>query len=439
MSVSETLFVDVVETEEGFDQLRSEWDRLFLRGGRSVFQSFEWQRAWWRHFGEGCVDRRLHLAVVRSAGDDIVGFAPCFIQRVKAFGVVAVQRLAFLGRCISDYLDVVAADEQRVAVAQAFARHIVDNAATFDVCVLEDMSARSSTANALRDELSSLGVQSALFTNARCPRAPLKHRWEDTLASLKAEHRRDIKLRRRTFEKRCAFELEIAGGATAIDADIEHVLALHRERSTTTARTRTLDADTVERFHREVARDLAARGWTFLAFLRVRGRRIAVLYGFCFNNELAVYLAGAHNAGELRQLSPGRVLTSLVMEHAVGCSLSAVDFMRGSEPYKYELGGVDVDNRTLVVPGARSRFSADKHRATLVSESLSCRVAEERGLWSQATAGARALSVRSAMHLQDRIGVLYRDGLATLRQGPQGDVGSVRNGSVFSPAPATSR
>ena len=419
--VAAPLSVEVKETEAAFDKLRPDWDRLFLADGRSIFQSFEWQRAWWKHFGEGNANMELSIAVVRAAADArhpegrIVAVAPLFIERLKAFGVVEVRRLAFLGRQISDYLDVIADPEHRAAVAEALAHHLSESSGAWDVCVLEDMTERSPTAAALYEALGTLGVGRVLFTNERCPRALLKRSWDETLASFKAEHRREIKRRRRNFEKHCGFELEIAGDARSIDADIDQFIAMHQEHWTGSGHRGALADGSLQRFHRDVARDLAARGWTFLAFLRVHGRRIAVVYGFRFNNELSIYLSGTHNTGDLRQLSPGRVLTSLVMEHASAASISAYDFMRGTEQYKYELGGVDVANHTLIVQGTRSFFSSDKHRAALLSEALGRRFDHERVLWSHATSGAGLLSVPSALHLQERAAVIWRDGLRKLR------------------------
>jgi CelD/BcsL family acetyltransferase involved in cellulose biosynthesis len=431
--------VEVIESAPGFDGLRADWDRLFLADGRSVFQSYEWQRSWWRHFGEGKRLMQLHIVVVSADvrshnsfrhsrpphGDaeassrrsgalrakSVVAIAPFFIERVQAFGVVDVHRLGFIGRSISDYLDVVALPQHRADVARALARHLQERAAAFDVCVLEDMTARSPTAHALHAALQKQGTSSSLHASERCPRTTLKRTWPETLASFKLEHRREVQRRRRNFEKHCAFELEIKGEPSSIDADIEELITMQQEHWDGQKQSND-DVDGLERFHRDVARSLAARGWTFLAFLRVHGRRIGFVYGFRFKNELAIYLSGTHNTGDLRQLAPGRVLSSLVMEHATAEALSACDFMRGPEHYKYELGGVDVVNHTLVVPGARSRLSAHKHRAALLSESFARRVDEERALWSAvARSGGGAVSVTSAIHLQSRIGVMVRDGL----------------------------
>ncbi|MDP2341193.1 MAG: GNAT family N-acetyltransferase [Deltaproteobacteria bacterium] len=417
--------VEVIETEEGFDRLRRDWDRLFVADGRSVFQSFEWLRAWWRHFGEGDARRELHIALVvvdvvsevpRRPQRLIVGIAPFFIERTRAFGVVGVRRLAFLGRPVSDYLDIIAAPAHRAVVVDALAQHLSDTAHAWDVCVLEDITERSPTATALQAALSSLGITATRFANERCPRTVLQGTWAETLAALKGDHRRELQRRRRKLEKHAPVELEIAGDAASIDADLEQFIAMHQEHWTSMGHTGALADTRAQRFHRDAAAAMAARGWTFMAFLRVHGRRVAVVYGFRFNNELAIYLTGArHESPELRQLSTGRVLASLVMEHATTSSLQAYDFMRGTEGYKYELGGVDVANQTLIIEGQRSWFSARRHRAGLLHEALLRRGEHERALWEHATGRASPLSSTSTAHVRARLGVVWRDGLRKLK------------------------
>src|SRR6266508_3618967 len=56
-----------------------EWDNL-LGGSVSdvVFLTWQWQRAWWRHFGAN-EDCKLHLLTFRDERGTLVGIAPLFI------------------------------------------------------------------------------------------------------------------------------------------------------------------------------------------------------------------------------------------------------------------------------------------------------------------------------------------------------------------------
>src|SRR5262245_62597392 len=61
---------------EQFEALRPEWDALLTRAEASLFQTWEWQWSWWRHFGRG----RLCIMTARRGGE-LVGIAPLMLGR----------------------------------------------------------------------------------------------------------------------------------------------------------------------------------------------------------------------------------------------------------------------------------------------------------------------------------------------------------------------
>src|SRR5207253_7402659 len=97
----------VVEDVREFDALEQEWNSLFEKSAVSVFQSFEWQRTWWKHFGEDRGSARLHIVEIRAA-NELLAVAPFYIETVKLLGLVKLRRLLFVGHGDSDYLDILA-------------------------------------------------------------------------------------------------------------------------------------------------------------------------------------------------------------------------------------------------------------------------------------------------------------------------------------------
>ena len=85
---------------------------------------------------------------------------------------------------------------------------------------------------------------------------------------------------------------------------------------------------------------LAERGWLQLALLTVNGQPAAAYLNFDYHNRIMVYNSGldpeAHG-----HLSPGIVLLARLIEYAIGCQREWFDFLRGDEPYKYDMGGQD--------------------------------------------------------------------------------------------------
>jgi CelD/BcsL family acetyltransferase involved in cellulose biosynthesis len=65
--------VTAVSAEAEFESLRSEWTELHACSpNHTPFQSWEWNYAWWKHFG---VPGSLRLLLVRD-GSQLIGIAP---------------------------------------------------------------------------------------------------------------------------------------------------------------------------------------------------------------------------------------------------------------------------------------------------------------------------------------------------------------------------
>jgi CelD/BcsL family acetyltransferase involved in cellulose biosynthesis len=110
----------IVETRtaEAFTALRDEWNELFERCDRAtIFQSWEWNEAWWRYFGHG---KRLLLLQVREHGT-LVGLAPFYISRYPG---TPFPRLAFIGTGTSDYLAVLAPTDRALEVCTAVVHYL---------------------------------------------------------------------------------------------------------------------------------------------------------------------------------------------------------------------------------------------------------------------------------------------------------------------------
>jgi CelD/BcsL family acetyltransferase involved in cellulose biosynthesis len=353
--------VAVIEDAAGFDALEPEWNALLERSDASVFQTFEWLRTWWRHFGEGDRRRRLHLVTVRGP-EGLRAVAPLFLERAGLPGALGLRRLLFIGHRDSDFLDVLAARGHEADALERIARRLSDHPA-FDVAALEELPDRSATGARLHEALSRLGWTSVRRPDSPCPRAALAATWEETLARLTVEQRREIRRRLRNLTREHRAELEIVPAGPDVGPAMDEFIEMHQERWARDAYWGAFADPGQAAFHREVAARLARRGWLFLAFLRVDGRRTTVNYGFSFRDAIAIYLTGARAVDErLARHSPGRMVHALSMRHAVERGLPVYDFMRGREPYKYELGAVDVPNWAVIAYPRPGRLVSLRHR-----------------------------------------------------------------------------
>jgi CelD/BcsL family acetyltransferase involved in cellulose biosynthesis len=388
---AQELAVQLVEDERALDALEAEWNALLARSDASVFQSFEWLRTWWRHFGERRRDARLHVVAVRGGGE-LVALAPLFVERTRLLGVAPFRRLLFLGHRDSDYLDVVAARGLEAEAVDAIAAHLAAQRARFEVAVLEETPDRSRNGPLLAAALARRGFRVTRVPDSPCPRTVLAKTWEETIARFGQSDRREIRRRLRNIQKEHRVELELVPAGDAVRAAMREFVEMHQERWARDGWWGAFADPAAAEFQYDVAERLARRGWLFLAFLRVDGLRMAVNYGFQFRDAVAIYLPGAREAAPaLARHSPGRVLHALSMQWAIERGLPVYDFMRGSEPYKYEFDAVDVPNWRVVAYGRRPRLAAAAHalhgvvatvRRRLANERHALRVARGGGGWS---------------------------------------------------------
>ena len=76
-----------------------------------------------------------------------------------------------------------------------------------------------------------------------------------------------------------------------------------------------------------------------LSFLELGGVRVAACASFDYRDEYLLYNSGYDPA--YSHLSVGFVGKALSIKDAIGRGRKSFDFLRGSERYKYHLGGTD--------------------------------------------------------------------------------------------------
>ena len=97
--------------------------------------------------------------------------------------------------------------------------------------------------------------------------------------------------------------------------------------------------ETMATFFREVAEGFLASGHLRLAFLSTKGTDVASVFQFRSGGALLLYNSGYDPAH--RAANPGLVLIARSIGQAVDEGCTEYDFLRGTERYKYDLGGVD--------------------------------------------------------------------------------------------------
>jgi len=311
--------------------LREEW-LLLLNGGRAakVFQHPVWQQIWLEEFGG---DRQPLLLSVRD-GARLLAVVPLLREGT---------RLSLIGdHNICDYMDFVMAPGEEKESFSA----LLDALQGEDWTELElrGLAAGSPTLALLPSLAGDRGLEVRVEREAVCPQLDLPSTWDDYLAQLGKKNRHELKRKiRRLYNTAVSVGLFALRTPAEVGEGMDTFLQLMTLKSDKAQ----FMTPQMERFFRRAAVALAEEGLVALYMLEMDGRRVAS--ALCFEDENEVLLYNSGYDPELSYLSIGLISKALVLRSAIEEGRRHLDFLRGNEPYKYDLGGRDVEvHRCLI-------------------------------------------------------------------------------------------
>ena len=345
--------------------LETEWRHLAsVCPSATVFQTFEWNTAWWRHFGR-VWGRRLRVLTFRDTSGTLIGLAPLMTSFWYA---TPLRRLSFLGTGTSDYLDILAAPGWEAAVAEgvyAFLEHFggwqfADFQQLREGALLREHPPRGGRLHSFDAE------------GEPCPYLALPSEWNMLLQSLGKKTRTNIGYYDRALQKVYAIEAAPVLDAADLDAELTHLFQLHQRRWNQRWLPGVFGGKRVQSFHRDAARCLLEQGWLRLFYLRLDGVTQASLYCFAYGDRFCYYQGGFEPT--LSRLSLGTVLTARAMQTAISEGRAIFDFLRGDEPYKAKWTGAARVNARRIITRAGTPFAPLSRKTQTWEETI-----EQRG------------------------------------------------------------
>jgi CelD/BcsL family acetyltransferase involved in cellulose biosynthesis len=171
----------------------------------------------------------------------------------------------------------------------------------------------------------------------RAPYVPLPASFDDYLGSLGSKERHELRRKmRRAEEQMPGLSFRMTRTEEELRGDLQSFLDLHRK--STPDKERFMD-DRMAIFFQEVAAGFFRAGTLRLAFLSSGGEDVAAAFQFRTRRSVLLYNSGYDP--ERRSAQPGLVLVARCIENALAEGAEEYDFLRGTERYKYDLGGVD--------------------------------------------------------------------------------------------------
>lgn len=339
--------VNMVETKlhQNFEEIpESEWDELLQKSCANVpFLRYGYLTRWWQYKGGGEWEK-AELKIISVRKDNrLIGIAPLFSAVHESR-----KKLLFLGSIeISDYLDFIHDPKYSAEFfSQLFNFLSGEEFSDIQELLLYNVPESALTKAYLEKECQKIGWKVSSERVYHTPIIHLAEDWDTYLAGIDKKQRHEIRRKlRRADEDPQSIRWYLVTERSELDSEIEDFFELMA-----------LDAEKMK-FLTEAMRVQmrSLMHWAYdekilqLSFMSIAGKKAAAYLCFDYQERIWVYNSGFDP--QYREFSPGWVLLSYLIQHAIETGRKTFDFMRGDEEYKYRFGASD--NYVLKIQATR--------------------------------------------------------------------------------------
>ncbi|MGI8632502.1 MAG: GNAT family N-acetyltransferase [Solirubrobacterales bacterium] len=337
-----------VELHRGpIEPLLADWERLHAADPRRTpFSSPWWATAWMAVYG---ADVEPWTLLARDAGG-VVALAPLTLGTKGP-----VRMLRGLGTEPADFWDVLAEPEFRERALSAFARKLGERRRDWDLLSLD--AEREATTPSFAHRLGPAGMRVTTLEPEPCPVLPLPGDFDEYLAgqsrNSRSNYRRHLK---RLDEGQVSMRLVTEPGEFAAAVARWHDLRAaqwdDRERELYGLQT----LDSFRDFNARLLTEFVPRSLAEMREFHLDGKLTGSYIDFMDDRSYYVWLGGFDPAHS--KVGIGKIAVLQGIRSSIEHGRTHFDFTRGSEPYKYDFGGVDA-----MLPSARFSHGRPRSRA----------------------------------------------------------------------------
>jgi len=316
--------MDLKVTEESFTSLDSCWQHPGCHlNWDSIFVLPPWLRSWWQAFQP---ETKLYLRAVRQASE-IIGIAPLQVKGDTA---------SFIGsNDVCDYLDFVVSPGK----GQYFFTALLDDLAQNGITRL-NLEYLHPEATALTDLITvaqQKNYRTLCHDDALSLEMDLPATWEDYLARLDKKERHEVRRKLRRLESAGEINYHCEAASAGLTGLLDNFLNLFALSFPEKAEFMTAPR---EAFFRTVAGAMAAAGRLHFGILKVNRTTAAMTMLFEYHDTVYLYNSAFDPA--FSYLSVGIMSHVLCIRESIQQGRKRWNFLKGDEPYKYDLGGTAV-------------------------------------------------------------------------------------------------
>lgn len=311
-------------TEDNLDNLKSYLadTRQNLRWS-SVFVLPAWMQTWWRVFG---TPMAMMILSLRRDGN-INGVAPLMRKTETAY---------FLGGTdVCDYMDFITAP----GMETEFFSDLMDYLRNSGISKMDLAHVRddSTVLKYLQPVAESKGYKVTVTSEEVSLETDLPADWEEYLALLNGKQRHEVRRKLRRLYESGQVDYRFSDSRELVSGYMDIFLSMFRESRQDKADFLT---EQKEEYFRLLADNMSEEGLLKFGVLRLDNKPVACI--MCFDYNDCVYLYNSGYDPEYNYLSVGLLSKVMSIRESILTGRKRYDFLKGSEPYKYHLGGKEV-------------------------------------------------------------------------------------------------
>jgi len=275
---------------------------------------------WWREFQP---ETELYLAAVRQQSD-IIGIAPLQVKKEKA---------SFIGSAdVCDYMDFVVAPGRE----DDFFDALLDDLRQRGINYLDLGSLRpdSTVVTNLVGVAQNRGYEVSCHPADVSVELDLPPTWDEYLGLLTVKQRHEVRRKLRRLGEMGSTDYRVIEDKAAVHDVMDTFLKLFTESREDKAAFLT---EWRESFFRAMAEVMAEVKLLRLGVLELGTLPVAMVACFDYNGKVYLYNSGYDP--QYRPLSVGLLSKALCIKDSIEKGRKRFDFLKGSEAYKYHLGG----------------------------------------------------------------------------------------------------
>lgn len=340
--------IELIRNKEQFDQIREEWTKLVEQAESYLFQTYEWQRNWWKYFGQPGM---LHVLVFRE-NDEVIAIAPLFVDAIQRRGILNYRELRLIGtHCrsylsckilprysASDYMDFIVFPGREDEIARTFIQYLEMDKNEWNELVLTDVPEKSFIKKYLVTKLKS--VDRFIIKerkSAVCPVIEVQGDWESFINQLSKKTRRLYRRTQNTIGDKEIYKLTDVDNPRDIEEAFRKFVMLDEQRNNSIGYPGLFDDWRFFHFLQELTKEFYNRRWLkFKVAKDSDGNILAVDFAVCFKNRLYSYQKKLDCMTSESKFNPGRVLMFAQLRDAFDNSMSVFNFLKGGHDYEYK-------------------------------------------------------------------------------------------------------